>query len=171
MKFISAIVTGIAISASAAFAGGHGQVAGSVAEIVVNSEDHTTLETAVVAAGLAGTLSGTGPFTVFAPTDHAFNVLPAGLLDTVLKPENKEMLVQVLGCHVVATKAMAADVVKLIEAGGGSTTVTTIGNCQLTLTLNHGNVTINGGATVTAADLKAENGVVHVIDRVLVPAM
>lgn len=171
MKLFTALMTGMTISATVALADSHDTMAGTVVDIVVGSEAHTTLETAVLAADLAGTLSGDGPFTVFAPTDDAFGMLPADVLNSALMPENKDMLVQILGCHVVATKAMAADVVQLIQAGGGSADVMTIGNCQLTLTLDHGNVMVNGGATVTAADLAAGNGVVHVIDRVIVPAM
>lgn len=143
----------------------------TVVDIVVNSDDHTTLESAVVAADMAETLSGAGPFTVFAPTDAAFAALPEGALDAALAEESKETLKAILGCHAVASKAMAADVIALVEQGGGSAEVTTVGNCRLTLTVADGVVRINDAVTVTAADLAAGNGVVHVIDGVLMPAM
>lgn len=148
----------------------HGAMPATVVEIVVGSKDHDTLEKAVVAAGLADTLSGAGPFTVFAPTDKAFSALPEGALEDALKPENVETLRKILGCHVVATKAMAADVVALVQQGGGMADVTTIGNCRLRLSVMDGKVKINDVVTVTAADLAAGNGVVHVIDGVLLPA-
>lgn len=169
LKFLAPAL--IALSGTAALADGHGKMAGTVVDIVVGSDAHNTLEAAVIAADLAETLSGEGPFTVFAPTDEAFAALPAGALEEALKPENKDKLVQILGCHVVAAKAMAADVVKMVEEGGGSADVTTIGNCKLTLTVDHGMVKINDKVTVTAADLGAENGVVHVIRGVILPAM
>src|SRR5690606_4083805 len=107
-------------------------------------------------------------------TDAAFAALPAGALDDLLKPENKEQLVAVLGCHVVEGKAMAADVAGLIAEGNGSAEITTLGNCRLTATEMDGRVMIGGAGgtpiTVTAADLEAGNGVVHVIDGVLLPA-
>lgn len=143
----------------------------TVVDIVVGSDAHETLEAAVIAADLAGTLSGEGPFTVFAPTDKAFGALPEGALEAALQPENKDMLTGILGCHVVAAKAMAADVVAMVEQGGGTAEVTTIGNCRLNLTVVDGMVKINDAVTVTAADLAAGNGVVHVIDGVLMPAM
>lgn len=146
----------------------------TVVDVAVGSPDHTTLVQAVTAGGLAETLQGAGPFTVFAPTNAAFAALPAGALDDLLKPENKEQLVAVLGCHVVEGKAMAADVAKLIADGNGSAEITTLGNCRLTATSMDGRVMIGGAGatpiTVTAADLEAGNGVVHVIDGVLLPA-
>lgn len=146
----------------------------TVVDIAAGSPDHTTLVQAVTAAGLAETLQGDGPFTVFAPTNAAFAALPAGALDDLLKPENKDQLVAVLGCHVVEAKAMAADVAKMIADGNGTAEITTLGNCRLTATEMDGKVMIGGAsgtpATVTAADLEAGNGVVHVIDGVLMPA-
>lgn len=146
----------------------------TVVDVAAGSPDHTTLVQAVTAGGLAETLQGAGPFTVFAPTNAAFAALPAGALDDMLKPENKEQLVAVLGCHVVEGKAMAADVAKLIADGNGSAEITTLGNCRLTATSMDGRVMIGGAGatpiTVTAADLEAGNGVVHVIDGVLLPA-
>lgn len=143
----------------------------TVADIVMESGDHTTLETAVVTAGLGEALMGEGPFTIFAPTDAAFAALPEGALEEALMPENRDKLVQILGCHVVEAKAMAADVVQMIADDGGSHQVTTMGNCALNLTLDGDMVKINDVVTVTAADLEAGNGVVHVVDGVLLPAM
>ena len=143
----------------------------TVADIVMESEDHTTLEQAVVAAEMGEALMGEGPFTVFAPTDAAFAALPDGALEEALMPENRDKLVQILGCHVVETRALAADVAQMIADDGGSHPVTTIGNCSLNLTLDGDMVKINDAVTVTAADLEASNGVVHVIDGVLLPAM
>ncbi|WP_281271223.1 fasciclin domain-containing protein [Paracoccus lutimaris] len=137
----------------------------------MESEDHTTLEQAVVAAEMGEALMGEGPFTVFAPTDAAFAALPDGALEEALMPENRDKLVQILGCHVVETRALAADVAQMIADDGGSHPVTTIGNCSLNLTLDGDMVKINDAVTVTAADLEAGNGVVHVIDGVLLPAM
>ena len=142
----------------------------TVADIVMESEDHTTLETAVTTAEMGEALMGEGPFTVFAPTDDAFAALPEGTLDEVLMEENRDQLVQILGCHVVETKALAADVAQMIEDDDGSHDVTTMGNCSLTLTLDGDMVKINDAVTVTAADLEAGNGVVHVVDGVLLPA-
>ncbi len=143
----------------------------TVADIVMASEDHTTLEQAVVAAEMGEALMGEGPFTVFAPTDAAFAALPEGALEEALMPENRDKLVLILGCHVVETRALAADVVQMIADDGGSHPVTTMGNCSLNLTLDGDMVKINDAVTVTAADLEAGNGVVHVIDGVLLPAM
>ena len=143
----------------------------TVADIVMASEDHTTLEQAVVAAEMGEALMGEGPFTVFAPTDAAFAALPDGALEEALMPENRDKLVQILGCHVVETRALAADVAQMIADDGGSHPVTTMGNCSLNLTLDGDMVKINDAVTITAADLEAGNGVVHVIDGVLLPAM
>jgi len=121
----------------------------------------TKLAAALQAADLVTTLKGTGPFTVFAPTDAAFAKLPAGTLDTLLKPENKATLQALLGYHVVAGKVMAADVVKLTKA-------TTLQGSDVTVTVSGSTVTIND-ATVTTVDILASNGVIHVIDTVLMP--
>jgi uncharacterized surface protein with fasciclin (FAS1) repeats len=145
----------------------------SVVEIAVGSPDHTTLVVAVTAAGLVDTLNGEGPFTVFAPTNAAFGALPAGTVDGLLNPEAKEQLTKVLTCHVVPAKAMAADVAKMITDGGGMTKVKTVGGCELTIKLDGDKVQVvdeNGGvSTVTAADLGGKNGVIHVIDKVILP--
>jgi uncharacterized surface protein with fasciclin (FAS1) repeats len=147
----------------------------NIVENAVNSADHTTLVAAVTAAGLAETLSGEGPFTVFAPTNDAFAKLPAGTVDTLLLPENKDQLTKILTCHVVAANAMASDIVGMIEADGGMHKVGTVGGCEFTASMKDGMVQITDGqgnvATVTIADVKQSNGVIHVIDTVLLPAM
>jgi len=169
MKMLS-IAAVLALTAAPVFAEGMG----TVVDIAVSSPDHTTLVAAVTAAGLGETLSGEGPFTIFAPTNDAFAKLPAGTVDSLLLPENKDTLTKILTCHAVAAKAMAADVVGMIEAGGGKAAIGTVGGCEFTATLVDGKVMIEDGqgnmATVTAADLEASNGVVHVIDTVLLPA-
>jgi uncharacterized surface protein with fasciclin (FAS1) repeats len=147
----------------------------NIVENAVNSKDHTTLVAAVKAAGLVDTLSGKGPFTVFAPTNEAFAALPAGTVDNLLKPENKAMLVKILTCHVVAAKAMAADVMSMVKAGGGMHVVDTVGGCKLTLKTDGGKVTVTDEqgtvAKVTIADVEQSNGVIHVVDKVLLPKM
>jgi uncharacterized surface protein with fasciclin (FAS1) repeats len=132
----------------------------TVVEIVVSSPDHTTLATAVKAAGLVETLSGPGPFTIFAPTDAAFAKLPAGTVESLLKPENKAKLVAILTYHVVPAKVLAADV-KSGEAP-------TVNGKTLTIKADGMGVTVNN-AKVIATDLVGSNGVVHVIDTVLLP--
>ena len=139
----------------------------------VNSKDHTTLVAAVKAAGLVDTLKGPGPFTVFAPTNAAFDALPAGTVDTLLKPEMKGDLTKVLTYHVVPGKIDAATLVGLIQAGGGTATVTTVQGGTLTATLAGENVNLTDAkgnvATVTTADVMQSNGVIHVVDKVLMP--
>lgn len=146
----------------------------TIVENAVNSADHTTLVAAVQAAGLVDTLNGEGPFTVFAPTNDAFAKLPAGTVDTLLKPENKDQLTKILTCHVVATKALAADVSKMVADDGGMHTVKTVGGCEFTAMVEGDMVKIKDGqggvATVTIADVLQKNGVIHVIDTVLLPA-
>lgn len=146
----------------------------NIVENAVNSADHTTLVAAVQAAGLAETLSGAGPFTVFAPTNAAFAKLPAGTVDTLLLPANKATLTTVLTYHVVAGKVSAADLISQIDAGGGTATLTTVAGGTLTakktatgvsLTDAKGNV-----STVTIADVNQSNGVIHVVDTVLLPS-
>lgn len=147
----------------------------NIVENAVNSKDHTTLVAAVKAAGLVDTLQGKGPFTVFAPTNEAFAALPAGTVDTLLEPKNKDMLVKILTCHVVAGKATAADVAKMAMADGGTHEVTTVGGCKLWLSAKDGMVMIKdeagGMANVTIADVEQSNGVIHVVDHVLLPKM
>lgn len=138
-----------------------------------NSKDHTTLVAAVKAAGLVDTLSGKGPFTVFAPTNEAFAALPAGTVDTLLKPENKDKLAKILTYHVVATKALSDTVAKMIKDDGGSHKIKTVAGETLTAKMGGGTITLTDGsgntANVTIADVTQSNGVIHVIDKVLLP--
>ena len=139
----------------------------------VNSRDHTTLVAAVKAAGLVETLKSAGPFTVFAPTNAAFAALPAGTVDTLLKPENKATLSSILTYHVVAGKMDAASLTKAIADGGGKATLKTVAGGNLTAMAAMGGVTITdekgGSAKVTIADVYQSNGVIHVVDKVLLP--
>ena len=139
----------------------------------VNSKDHTTLVAAVKAAGLVETLKGPGPFTVFAPTNEAFAALPAGTVDSLLKPENKATLTKVLTYHVVAGKMDAASLGKAIAAGGGKAVLKTVSGGTLTVMASGGVVSVmdDTGATahVTIADVNQSNGVIHVVDKVLLP--
>ena len=125
------------------------------------------------AAGLVDTLKSAGPFTVFAPTNEAFAALPAGTVEGLLKPENKATLVKILTCHVVPAKAMAADVMAMVKTDGGMHKVKTVGGCELTLKVDGDKVTVTnetgGVANVTIADVAQSNGVIHVINKVLLP--
>jgi uncharacterized surface protein with fasciclin (FAS1) repeats len=145
----------------------------NIVEIAAGSLDHSTLVAAVTAAGLVDTLSGPGPFTVFAPTNAAFDKLPAGTVDSLLKPENKDQLVKILTFHVVAGKVESEDLIKLIKKGGGKAELKTVSGGMLTASLQGGKVMLTdemgGIATVTTADLNASNGVIHVIDSVVLP--
>jgi uncharacterized surface protein with fasciclin (FAS1) repeats len=144
-----------------------------VVDVAMGSKDHTTLVAAIKAADLVNTLKGKGPFTVFAPTNSAFNKLPKGTVESLLKPENKAALVKILTYHVVAGNLKAADVVAAIKAGKGKAVVTTIQGEKLTASLVKGKVILTdakgGKATVTATDLAASNGVIHVINAVVMP--
>ena len=139
----------------------------------VNSKAHTTLVAAVKAAGLVSTLQSPGPFTVFAPTNQAFDMLPEGTVNTLLKPENKATLTNVLTYHVVAGKYDAADIIKLVKAGNGSAIIKTVSGGNLIISINGEKVVIKdekgGEAYVTIADVNQSNGVIHVIDHVLLP--
>lgn len=147
----------------------------NIIENAVNSKDHTTLVAAVQAAGLVETLSGAGPFTVFAPTNAAFEALPAGTVDNLLLPENKDTLTRILTCHVVAANAMSDAVKQMVMDDGGTHEVTTVGGCKLWLSTEGDMIKVkdeNGGtATVTIADVAQSNGVIHVVDAVLLPKM
>ena len=147
----------------------------NIVENAVNSKDHTTLVAAVKAAGLVDTLNGEGPFTVFAPTNEAFEALPDGTVETLLKPENKDQLTKILTCHVVAADAHAAAIMKMVDDDGGTHPVNTVGGCKLNITYKGDKVMIedeNGNvANVTIADVDQSNGVIHVIDKVLLPKM
>ena len=145
----------------------------NIVENAINSKDHTTLVAAVKAAGLVETLQGPGPFTVFAPVNAAFDALPKGAVANLLKPENKAALTKVLTCHVVGTNAMSFAIKKMIADDGGTHPVKTLGGCTLQASYAADKITLtdeNGRtATVTIADVRQSNGVIHVIDTVLLP--
>ena len=139
----------------------------------VNSKDHTTLVAAVKAAGLVETLQSAGPFTVFAPTNAAFNLLPDGTVATLLKPENKSALTGVLTYHVVAGKLNVSDIAKMIKAGNGTAVLTTVAGGKLMVSMEGNKIVVKdekgGKAYVTIKDVNQSNGVIHVIDHVLLP--
>ncbi len=145
-----------------------------IVDVAVGSKDHSTLVAAVTAADLVATLKSKGPFTVFAPTNAAFAKLPAGTVETLVKPENKAMLAGILTYHVVAGNIDAEAVLKAIKKGKGKAVLTTVAGGKLTATVENGKVILtdeNGGkSTVVATDLKATNGIIHVIDAVVLPA-
>ncbi len=145
----------------------------NIIENAVNSKDHTTLVAAVKAAGLVETLQGPGPFTVFAPVNAAFDALPAGTVDTLLKPENKGMLTAVLTYHVVSGRLNSRDLEKMIKKGGGKAMLKTVQGGMLTAMMSGDMITITdakgGVAKVTVANVNQSNGVIHVIDKVLLP--
>ncbi|HEX4848680.1 MAG TPA: fasciclin domain-containing protein [Novosphingobium sp.] len=179
LAFALAALAGTASLAAlppAAIAGHHGShmnAPATVVDIAVGSPDHKTLVAAVKAAGLVETLQGTGPFTVFAPTDAAFAKLPAGTVETLVQPQNKPVLTKVLTYHVVAGKVTSADLVALIRKGKGKAVVTTVAGETLTARLHGKTIVITDGkgrkSVVTAANIKAGNGVVHVVDGVFLP--
>jgi len=144
-----------------------------IVDLAVGSKDHTTLVAAVKAAALVETLKSAGPFTVFAPTNDAFGKLPAGTVETLVKPENKATLIAILTYHVVAGKFSSTDVVAAIKAGNGTATLTTVQGGKLKASLKGSSVILTdekgGISTVIVADLNATNGVIHVIDTVVLP--
>jgi uncharacterized surface protein with fasciclin (FAS1) repeats len=166
MKFIAGIIT-LFVSAFSVSA------QTTVVDVAISSKDHTTLVAAVKAADLVAVLQSAGPFTVFAPTNAAFAKLPAGTVETLLKPENKATLAKILTYHVVAGNLDAAAVIKAITAANGSLSVKTVSGGTLVASIENGKVVLTdekgAKATVVAADLKAANGVVHVIDSVVLP--
>ena len=146
----------------------------NIIENAVNSADHTTLVAAVKAAGLVETLEGAGPFTVFAPTNEAFNKLPAGTVDTLVKPESKATLTKILTYHVVAGRVSSHDLLKKIEEGKGTAELTTVEGGKLWVTLHDGkHIQLKdekgGTSMVTIANVFQSNGVIHVVDTVLMP--
>ena len=145
----------------------------NIVENAVNSKDHTTLVAAVKAAGLVETLSSAGPFTVFAPTNKAFEKLPKGTVETLVKPESKETLTKILTYHVVSGKVSATDLMKMIKDGGGKAEFKTVEGGTLTAMVKGKKVVLTdskgGTSTVTIADVNQSNGVIHVIDSVLMP--
>jgi uncharacterized surface protein with fasciclin (FAS1) repeats len=145
----------------------------NIIENAVNSNDHTTLVAAVKAASLVETLSSAGPFTVFAPTNAAFDKLPAGTVETLVKPENKGTLTTILTYHVVAGRLSATDIMAKIKAGNGKAMMKTVQGGTLTASMKGKNVIITdekgGMSKVTIADVNQSNGVIHVVDTVLMP--
>jgi uncharacterized surface protein with fasciclin (FAS1) repeats len=145
----------------------------TIVDNAVNSKDHTTLVAAVQAAGLVDTLKGPGPFTVFAPTNAAFGKLPAGTVDNLVKPENKGTLTTILTYHVVPGRMGAKDLAAAIKKGGGKATLTTVQGGTLTASMMGDKVMLTdakgGMSHVTQADVFQSNGVIHVVDTVLMP--
>jgi uncharacterized surface protein with fasciclin (FAS1) repeats len=180
-KKVAILLLGVMTVATAAIAADKNPMVGgqemyptkNIIENAVNSADHTTLVAAVKAAGLVDTLEGPGPFTVFAPTNEAFAKLPAGTVDNLLKPENKDTLVKILTYHVVAGKLSAADIKKMIREGHGQATLKTVSGGTLTAMMQGKNLVLKdekgGIATVTIANVFQSNGVIHVVDSVLLP--
>jgi uncharacterized surface protein with fasciclin (FAS1) repeats len=164
--FVAVIATVLTTSFAA-------QAQKTIVDIAVGSKEHTTLVAGLTAADLVTTLQSAGPFTVFAPTNAAFAKLPAGTLETLLKPENKATLAKILTYHVIAGTFDAAAVVKAIKTNNGSLSLTTVSGNKLTASIKEGKVTLTdekgNSATVVAADLTATNGVIHVIDAVVLP--
>ena len=167
----------ITAGTSPAFADHHGDEAAKPASNIVETAQstgaHNTLVAAVVAADLAATLSSPGPFTVFAPTDAAFAKLPAGTVETLTKPENKDALTGILTYHAVAGRVTAADLLELISSNGGEATISTVSGGQLTARVAGDTIEITDGAgrktMVTAADVDTSNGIIHVTDGVFLP--
>lgn len=179
-KFLSVAFFALVFVTTASFAQKSVVVGGApmypsknIIENAVNSKDHTTLVAAVKAAGLVETLQGKGPFTVFAPTNAAFDKLPMGTVETLLKPENIKMLQTILTYHVVAGKMSAADIDKAIKMGNGKTTMKTVSGGTLTAWKKGKKMYITdekgGMAEVIIADVNQSNGVIHVVDAVLLP--
>jgi uncharacterized surface protein with fasciclin (FAS1) repeats len=166
IKKITAVASFVAISMTATSQK-------TIVDVAASSKDHSTLVAAVKAAGLVETLNSAGPFTVFAPVNAAFDKLPKGTVETLLKPENQKLLTSILTYHVVAGNIDAAAVVAAIEAGKGKATLKTVSGKKLVASIENGNVVLTdekgGTAIVTATDLKGSNGVIHVIDTILMP--
>lgn len=145
----------------------------NIVQNAMNSRDHTTLVAAVQAAGLVDTLSGPGPFTVFAPTNAAFEKLPAGTVDTLVMPANRAMLTRILTYHVLPGRVTALDLAARIQAAGGRATLTTVQGATLTATQSGNTITLTdaagGMSHVTIADVVQSNGIIHVVDTVLMP--
>jgi len=168
-RTLIALAISFGLVAGIVSADGHGSMPATVVDIATSSEDFSILVAAVVQADLAGALSGEGPFTVFAPTNDAFAAALTALGITADELLASPDLGAILTYHVVAGKLMAADVLAAIEAGGGTAMVETLNGASISVSVVDGNVVIDGTATVTAVDLEAGNGVVHVIDAVILP--
>ena len=176
------LVSAFALLGISAFAAQHDPMVGGAAmfpskdiiDNAVNSADHTTLVAAVKAAGLVDTLKSPGPFTVFAPTNEAFAKLPAGTVDSLLKPENKEMLTKVLTYHVVAGKLSVSDIQKMIKAGNGKAELKTVSGGTLTAMEHGGKIVLHDEkgdmSTITISNVFQSNGVIQVVDTVLLPS-
>ena len=180
VSLATVLVAASVLSSAGALAVGMKMVGGAamypsktIVENASKAHNLTTLVAAVKAAGLVDTLSGPGPFTVFAPTNAAFSALPAGTVDTLLKPENKAKLTSVLTYHVVSGKLDAGDLMGDIKDGGGKATLRTVEGEPLTVMAKHGHIILTdakgGTAEVTTANVEQSNGVVHVINHVLLP--
>jgi uncharacterized surface protein with fasciclin (FAS1) repeats len=179
MLFCSALATTLSLAAPASaemtveVGGAPMYPSKTIVDNAMNSKDHTTLVAAVKAAGLVETLQGPGPFTVFAPVNSAFEALPAGTVDGLLKPEHKDMLTKVLTAHVVAGKLGAMDLMKKAKSMGGRYNMQTVSGDALTAEIKGNSVYIidesGGAAKVTIADVNQANGVIHVVDKVLLP--
>ena len=178
---VIAAATAIAMTAGSAQAG-NPMVGGApmyesknIIENAVNSADHTTLVAAVKAAGLVETLQGDGPFTVFAPTNAAFEKLKPGTVEALLEPGAKDQLTQILTCHVVAADAMSAAIKGMIDDDGGAHVVPTVGGCMLNATYEGDKIMLEDEQgrviNVTIADVAQSNGVIHVVDRLILPKM
>lgn len=145
----------------------------NIVENAINSKEHTTLVAAVKAAGLVETLAGAGPLTVFAPVNTAFDALPAGTVDNLVKPENKDALTGILTYHVVPGKLDSKELMTMVKAGKGSAMLTTVAGGTLSVTRKGNKLTVTdakGGASeITTKDVYQSNGVIHVIDKVLMP--
>lgn len=168
------LIAGVAIAQGVPMVGGAPMFPErNIVENAVNSADHTTLVAAVQAAGLVDTLSGEGPFTVFAPVNDAFAALPQDQVAALLEPRNRNRLTEILTCHVVAAEAFSSDIVGMIRGAGGAYPIETVGGCTFTARMVGGRVMIEDEqgrmATVTQADVNQSNGVIHVIDTVLLP--
>lgn len=181
MKLLSTIILATLMTTSAAFAkdvmvgGAAMSDSKTIAQNAPNAKNLTTLVAALKAAGLVETLNGAGPFTVFAPTNEAFAALPKGTVENLLKPQNKATLTKVLLYHVVPANASAASAMKMVKDEGGAHMAKTVEGGSLTLKTGGGKLTVTDGsggtATVIQADVSQKNGVVHVIDKVLMPKM
>jgi uncharacterized surface protein with fasciclin (FAS1) repeats len=178
---IAVLLLSVITLASAAMAADKNPIVGGqpmypnkdIIDNAVNSADHTTLVAAVKAAGLVDTLKGPGPFTVFAPTNEAFAKLPAGTVDTLLKPENKDMLTKILTYHVVAGRLSANDLRKMIKEGHGQATLKTVSGGTLIAMMQGSNIVLKdekgGMSMVTIPNVFQSNGVIHVVDAVVLP--
>ena len=180
-RHLQTTILALAISATAALADSTTIVGGgdmfpmkNIIQNAVNSNDHKTLVAAVKAAGLVDTLQGAGPFTVFAPTDAAFGKLPAGTVENLVKPENKDTLVKILTYHVVPGRLTFKELAKLVKAGGGTATLTTVSGDKLWVMMNgEHNLLLKDAkgnlANISTYDVMQSNGVIHVIDTVVMP--